>query len=355
MTTRPKELQLSGILARHLEQVGSYLALARAINEGNGLGASQPALVDRRKLKQIVLEDAKLVLSLRELRAINRYLVPFGEGLAKKTLFFEPASVIVELARTGEVTFLLGSKPEAADFRVNFSHWDVVAMAEAQREAYLHRPNLQFDFRDVLLHDSVEGARKDRVRTEAHFSDDGPSLVCLGSTRALHATELMLAKMFDVDPFDPRQTAEMPFHFVWAAGLDHVFPSSFHLSPAEAGLRPDARALEICPEGRSEVLADTFTRQREGDTYGVVVVQRRRTGHLWICLAGVTGLGTLAAARALRDLSASLVPDPGKSHSPVFWMPIRARVSVFPSRPAGRQHELGKPTPLAKEPYRWPV
>jgi hypothetical protein len=193
---------------------------------------------------------------------------------------------------------LLGAKPEAADFRVNFSQWDVLAMAEVQREGYRHSSSTHFDIHDVLLHDKLADAKQARQRSPwiGHFDERGPAVVCFGSTRALHATELMLSSMFNAQPFDPAKRDKVPVHFVWPADLPNVLPSSFHLSAKEAGLPPGARALAVRHGGQTQVFADTFTPRAGGVTYGLLVVQRRGSGKLWICLAGVTGLGTLAAA-----------------------------------------------------------
>jgi len=348
--------QLANLLKVHLAQEKSCMALARAINASNGLGEKARALVDRRKLKQIIDVEEDLVLSLRELRAIDRYLQQFNQGLAKQPLFLQPESVVEKLVKTDSMTFLLGAKPEATDFRVSFSHWDVMAMAAVQHEAYQHSSSIHFAVLDVLLHDNFAAARKAGQRGPwiGHFDGHGPALVCLGSTRALHATEVMLARMFGVQPFDPGECERMPFHFVWPKDLDHVFPSSFHLSLPTEGAR--TRALEVRPPGgKSEILADTFTRHADGETYGILVAQRRRNDKLWICLAGVTGLGTLAAARALNNMVVSFAPDQGARNSPVFWRPVRAKVFVHPNNPPGRVYELGPLELLWDEPCRWPA
>jgi hypothetical protein len=89
-------------------------------------------------------------------------------------------------------------------------------------------------------------------------------------------------------------------------------------------------------------------------TYGLLVVQRRGSGKLWICLAGVTGLGTLAAARTLSELVVPFSPDPGARPSPVFCQLVQAQVRVRPNNPPGRTYELKDWELLGPEPYRWP-
>jgi hypothetical protein len=77
-------LRIAKVLRDQKEVVKSYSALERAIAEANGR-TSGPPPVDRRKLRRIA--DGKDVsLTLIELRALDAFLTPLGEGLADKPL-----------------------------------------------------------------------------------------------------------------------------------------------------------------------------------------------------------------------------------------------------------------------------
>jgi hypothetical protein len=274
-------------------------------------------------------------LSLEELCALDRYLEPFGEGLAYNP-FFERASVLQAIADARKpVTFLLGSKPTPDLERLSLDHWDVNALAEVQRGVNNFAPGVLFDIRDVLLHDDLAAARQS-VQGGAWASlvrDDGPSLVCLGSGRACHAAELLLARMFGTTPFHHAAATKpaLPFHFTWPEGLDHLFPSAFRYTADELeGLdREAARAVRkeqaSALESGGRVHLDRLKLKQKGESYGVCVAQRRPRGQIWLVLAGVTGPATYAAARLVDRMAFRLNAPPGES-SPVFWAPVRARV-----------------------------
>ena len=327
---------MAKVLAEHFREKKSYVALAKAISASNQLTEQDKEPVDRRKLKKIIEGDEDLVLSITELHALDRYLEPFGDGLAYNSLFLR-ANVLQTIADAGKpVTFFLGSKP-VEDSRLNLDHWDVKALAEIQRGVSNFAPDVRFDIRDVLLHDDLKHARRsaNTGKWTALLDDDqGPSLVCLGSSRATHASEVLLSKMFDITPFkdSPEANAKLPFHFVWPPDLDHVFPSAFRYSPSD--LVPlDPKAAKIVQEkGASalemggEIYLDRHKQRKSSESYGVCVAQRRPGGQVWIVLAGVTGPATYAAARLAGDLALNLRPTrPGES-CPPYWTAVRANV-----------------------------
>jgi hypothetical protein len=335
------ELRLAKTLGERLAKEGSYMALAQAISEANGIytdedGNRPKDAVDRRKLKSIVDNDEKLTFSVVELRALDRYLERYGHGLAYSPLFSKP-DLLQSLADYGDVTFLLGSKPEEDHFRVNFSHWDVLAMGEIQRSVNAFAPRVFFDIREVRLQPDVDGARRsvDESKCAQLLAEDGPSVVSLASSRRNPASDMMLSMMCGCEPFEDvplTQKRSLPFHLVWPPGRDPVLPSSFHLSSGDVE-RYDERAAEIVRNERAsalvvgdEVWVDELTRRGYGPTYGVCVAQRRRRGQVWMVLAGLTGPATYAAARLVKKMGTSLQRDDHGGNSPVYYTLIRGNV-----------------------------
>ena len=339
--------RLSRTLGERKAKEGSYAALSRAIERSNAAASQadtgpedRSPVLDRRKLKALVEGAPNLVLSLQELRALDCYLERYGEGLAYVPLFEKP-DLMQTLADSGWVTFLLGSKPEL-EHRY-FSHWDVLAMAEIQRGISSSEVSVRFDIQDVLLHETQEAAA---ASSEAKgwaelLGDQGPSLVCLGSSRTGPAAEAMLCRMFQCSEFKNPPAAEkrlLPFHFVWKPMLDYVFPSYFHLESADIYSRDPDAAKAVRENNASAVLTaedvfvDPVHPDHAGDTYGVCVAQRRKRGQVWLVLAGVTGVATFVAAKLAKNLATRLHEQKPGQDSDVYWAVIRARVTEDPNR-----------------------
>lgn len=342
---RDTDLRLARVLADRRDKEGGYSALARAINDSARDGPRADSAeddhklkFDRRKLKSIIEANKNLVLTLKELRALDRYLERYGEGLSYVPLFQKP-DLMQTLAESGRVTFLLGSKPQEDEGELrHFSHWDVLAMAEIQRAINPSEVIVRFDIQDVRLQKGLQETRESVTQTGGWtqlFDDRGPSLVCLGSSRTSPAAEFMLSKMFQRPPFKDAPAAkrhELPFHFVWNPDLRYVFPSSFRLHIADiSGVNPDAAELIASGEASAlvtadDVLIDRVTPRRWGNTYGVCVAQRRRRGQVWLALLGITGAATFAAAKLAKNLATRLHEKNRSRDSDVYWAVILARV-----------------------------
>jgi hypothetical protein len=339
------ELRLAKILGERLIKEGSYTALAQAISAANGIrtdedGKRPKDAVDRRKLKNIVDSDDKLTFSVGELRALDHYLERYGHGLAYSPLFAKP-DLLQSLAELGDVTFLLGSKPEQDNFRVNFSHWDVLAMGEIQRSVNAFAPHVYFDIREVRMQPDVDGALRSVDESECSqlLADDGPSVVSLASSRANPASDLMLSEMCGRKPFADvplDQKRSLPFHFVWPSTQDYVIPSCFHLSDCDVE-RYDEHAAEVVRNEKAaalvageEVWVDELTRKGYGLTYGICVAQRRRRGQVWMVLAGLTGPATYAAAQLVKKMGTGFRGADYGGTSTVYYTLIRGIVDPGP-------------------------
>jgi hypothetical protein len=346
---RDSDLRLARVLAERKVAEGGYSALAQAINESTPAGPEPDSSdndrkrrFDRRKLKSIIDADKNLVLTLRELRALDCYLERYGKGLAYVPLFQKP-DLMQTLAGSGRVTFLLGSKPEG-ELR-HFSHWDVLAMAEMQRSINPSEVSVRFDIQDVPLYQELQltrgSIRENRGLMEL-LDDQGPSLVCLGSSRTNPAAEAMLCEMFQCPTFADAPLTEkskLPFHFVWNPQLHYVFPSHFHLrsndissdAPDAADLIESGNASAVATA--DDILVDRLIPLRSGDTFGVCVAQRRKRGQVWLALAGVTGAATFVAAKLAKSLATPLYEQTRDQDSAVYWAVIKATVPTDLDRP----------------------
>jgi hypothetical protein len=363
-------LRITAALAERLNDVRSYSRLAAAIGTANGFPTEKRALekarerskkgwqggacyVDRRKLRAIIENHRGLALSLRELRAIDRYLEPYGEGLAYNPLFEKP-ELLHNLAEFGRVEFLLGSKTDSSDpLRINISHMDFESLGHKQTGVLGLSRNVYFHNREVRMRETEDGARAELAdpRLEALFGPHGPSIVCFASNRGNHVCEKMLCK-FGVGPRPFVKTSvpaprSLPFHFVWPSTASYVLESAFHMSAEEirAEYPEAAEAVELrdaaClryPEG---CLVDELTDRdkREGRTLALCAAQRRHNGALWVLVAGVTGAATYAAAKWVGKMAMDL-ERPGEDlplDSPldVHWVLLEAQVKRITE--AGRQ------------------
>ena len=189
-----QKLRLIDVLRREKDRKGSYDRLAQDIASVAGV------TVDRRKLKNLV-EGLDVSLRISEMKALDAYLGPLGEGLAAKPMF-EQSAVLADIAQGTESVFLLGSLPRDDAMRIDISHWDVRSMMEVLRSLN-HYGRTQIDIEEVVYRPS-EGHAARSVKKDVWFArltSDRASLVCVGSPRANRASEAVLARMFEVSPF----------------------------------------------------------------------------------------------------------------------------------------------------------
>lgn len=343
--------RLADIIKREKDRLGSYQALAdqiRSINHNANASAAagQPLRVDRRKLSSIV-EKKDVSLNVSELQALDTYLAQTGKQGLK--IVFEKPTLIRALTDTKLVHFLIGAKPQT-DKTVSLSRWDVRSMISVIHGIHSISTAVVIDIHDVLLKPSVSrpSTQVKNKEVQALLEDRrGPSILCIGSPRACHASELMLAKMFGIAPFkrvSASSARDLPFYFVWSDDQYESLPSSFAL-----------RTSDVLPGGpsnkgwKSVALKTTdpdkvYSVDRSTKlwrNYGVVVAQRRQSGRLWIVAAGLSGPSTLAVARSLLSISDQLLLENRGQRSPVVWAVVEATVKREPSaRHAGENRKL---------------
>lgn len=363
------DFRLARVLQEFREKEGGDVALARAISAANGIDLvkepNRKPIIDRRKLKRIADSDPDLVLSLRELRALDRYLEQFDEGLAQKPLFVKPDILSSLAAAEKDVVFILGSRPEPNGLRFNVSHWDVMAMADIQYSLY-GLSQVRCKIQDMLLSETVAGARGVLRRKEWSdmLGEKGPSIVCFGSTKSVHACNSMLATMFSVPLFESAKLnpqVRLPVRYAWPPPPKHLtlLPSHFNVSPEElAKIDPGAaRAVQKQDSAlllEDEAYVDELLRRGNGQTYGAVFAQRRRRGQIWVVVAGLTGPATYAAGLMVKKIATRLLEEKPGRDSPVYWAVIGASVHKTRNVSSGSSYEVDEGEILTG-PHKWPV
>lgn len=319
--------RLRKVLREQMEGRKNYSRLAKRIKDANeGVPGRE---VDRRKLKRL-LEGDDVALSLNELIALDAFLTPLGEGLADKPLFERPAT-IRSLVTKGQVTIVLGAYARTEDRRNDLSRWDVRSMAHLLSTIETLKPGTHVDIRDVLS----EGRKPERP---PYLAESGPSVCCVGSPRASHATEIMLAEMFGVKPFGENQLVRAPIRFIWSQNIKSRLPSSFRVASDEIRDADPELADAIDSEtarGALQVNGRLYldwsgTGRKSWTSHGIVVVQTRAEGQVWMVCAGVTGPSTYASTVAVACELTGTAPEPRAGHSPIRWDIVQCTVETDP-------------------------
>lgn len=374
------DVRLARVLGARAKLEGGFNALARAISIANPeqkrkldlefeeLRQSDPVkapkkareVIDRRKLMGLVRGTTDTVFSISDLRAIDRYLQTYGEGLAYRPIFERP-DLMQALADCGRVTFLIGSKRDSEHESGSFSVWDVLALAELQRSLSALGRSVQIDIQEVPFDWSAEGPPPvgGEKWTRFLYERDG-AVVCIASSLTNAASEVVMAEATGRAPYTACSLADtlaLPFAFAWNPKLRGVYPSSFLLAPAALRNRaPDV--AKLIEQGKAsalvvgdEVLVDTVTPNKVGDTHGLVVAHRPRDSGLRLCITGVTGPGTLCAAKIAGRLTMGIHEAGAGRASDVYFAVIRGHVPPGQADDLLNLREFGEEVLMA--PARW--
>lgn len=332
--SRPRNLRWIRLL-REYATSHSYRWLENAIEAANP--NDEKWRIDDDKLKRIVTRsDGNVSLTLNEITALDRFFAQLGEGSNKKGLF--ERSILEPVSHFGKVCFILGASPDRDEVTNVVRRWDSQAMAEIVAALTHERERIRVEVRDVLRNAADQDTSVGGQPWYKHLfypQDDSPSLISIGSPLANPASEWMLAKMFSLKPFQKTFT-ELPFHFVWPPRVNAPYPSSFAMDVRmlESMSRNDAKKVVEDERGLLRVRAnmrdgkvyETFhpsTRlQQSGKAPAIIVAQQRRNGQILIMVAGVSGPGTLAAARYLATAETYSLPEPEGAHDGNLWIGV---------------------------------
>ena len=333
--------RLAEVVNRARDQCGSFERLSQEIHTANlpineGKIDPKKRTIDRRKLKRISDCD-NVSISLDELQALDTYLTRQGKGLAA---ILEKPSIIKSLVEKGRATFLLGSRPREERRTIELSRWDLRTVGEVLRAIYRVTPAVRINVEDVFLRNREDNLNATTYRGLFHDETwlslledgDGPSLICIGSPRACHATELVLASMFSTEPFqrsDASCSTRLPFYFVWSQEQYDEVPSSFALNETALPNHADNRVIadwNTLALQFNNTLHPVYREGRTSNTYGIICAQRRRTGQVWVVMIGLNGPGTLASARLIDSVTTALPQGEIGRHSSVLWVAVEGRV-----------------------------
>jgi hypothetical protein len=282
--------------------------------------------IGRGKLTTFAKTGTFKEMSPEELLALNSFL---SGRLAEILHDLRGTRMVDLLADAAGVTFILGAR--VLHWADHVSRWDVRAMTAILRSIQHSSSNPpEFQVEDAL-HVGTDG-----IDPEKHVPDttkerwfglldqyDGRAVVAVGSPRACLASEYMLCRMFGETPFH-KARGPLPFEFLWTTGLYQSLPSAFARAAkvGQAG-DPASGILGLRTDGTDYRIDD---RTPTWNTYGVGVAQRRRSGQLWVVIAGATGTATSAVAEVLPQVRGALPPATGVEDSDPMWFVVEAKV-----------------------------
>jgi len=271
--------------------------------------------VDDEKIKRLVeRKDGNVSLTLNEIVALERFFSQQGEGANQKG-FFE-RNMLDPIAHSGRVCFILGAAKDGDGVFNVVRRWDTQALAEIITVLTSEHGRLEVEVKDEVRDGAHVNSRLDEQvwHQYLHRKQTASSLISIGSPLANPASECILAAMCCVQPF-VRPKQELPFYFVWPSQVTPPFPSAFALTVSELENRHMAAAKWVKETQRGLLYLPrdkTYlsTRLKEnGKAHALLVGQRRVNGQVLLVVAGVSGPGTLGAARFLASESFPL-PEP---------------------------------------------
>lgn len=313
-------------LERELEEASTELV-------GEGEKATR---IERRRLQRLLEGDATASFSFNEICLLNDYFRAKRVGdLAHDPIIKRP-DLLQTFARSSRLVFVVATRKRAKQQRSDVADLDVLAMAELLGGVSRFDHHARLAFRSVPSVNNAKAALQMVHDNCADlFDQTNICLVGLGTPRANHAAELMLSQMFEVEPFKKQALGDLPFQFVWPPKDMPYVQGAFHLGADDLVKLDQPCHREVNAGTRALVLTDVDRRHTPflckslggglSQDMGVVCCQRRPSGRIWACLAGLTGAGTLAAAMAVDRIQAAL-PQPMLPGQPsqVLWAAVRA-------------------------------
>ena len=329
------EFRLPRMVKAAVAREGTPNRLAERINAICG-NAGLSCRVTRKMLVNICERPGDVWFSLDVLVALNKYFVTNGmESLEDKPIF-EKRHVLDLVASSARVVFLLGSKPHRAERCNDIRRWDNFAMASLLSALSRLSPRLEYLVEDVIWRWPVTAVALAEDRFQMALNDDQASVISIGAPLASLSSEIMLSKMFGVEPFvTPAfgpQRSLLPFYFVWRPQVMKRFKSAFSISWRDlvaedrklaAQVKAGLTSCFFCGRRRYLVLA----KEKTWTMPGVIVAQRRAAGNVWMVLAGIAGPATFAAAELVKRIACELPWREG-ADSDVLWIPIKAKVNI---------------------------
>jgi hypothetical protein len=276
-------------------------------------------------------------------------------------------SILPHVARSEKMLFLLGAYPRTEDMRIDLSHWDFKSVTHLVNAMNSRAPRAGYTMEEVIYQDGMAPSEFSRQPWFRRIADD-TSIIAIGSSRVNHAAEYLLSEMFP-------SVESRPFFFT-SPDSSPSFQSAFWLPfnqfavrGKRRGIRLDDRVSNMLRDEQSGVralVADNalfvsdrllksspqFGVNSVGEylkTYGVVAVQRRSKGGIWVAVCGISGPGTFGSACAI-DTAIGLLPHvkPG-GHSDPLWVVVEIGIQRKPEFADPREvvgQEIIYPSPV---------
>jgi hypothetical protein len=328
-----RTLRIVSLIRKEKAKQVNFHRLATAINIANNV-AKTGYRVNHQTLKKIAEAPESIGLRLGTIRALDTYFSTIGHSLADKPLL-EKLGIIESLVEARSMTFLLGSRPRRAERRHDLSRWDTRSLAEILSESCKFDVHVKYNIADVLLRPAINADLAKKERWHDLLADEDRSLISIGSPLACLASEVMLARMFGVTPFQTPDLSladrqRLPFYYAWPPKRTRKFRSAFALDVRQLE-KFDRRKAQALHNNRiaafvlgSEVLPVKME-GKQWEMYGVVAAQRRGKQSVWLVVSGLSGPATYGAAVFTKEIMAELPWKNGHA-APVLWVPVKASI-----------------------------
>jgi hypothetical protein len=337
MFTKPP-LRVSRLIAQATESAMTINHLADLINKANaeeGTGCS----VSRRMLVNIRDYPQQVGLTWNILVALHTYFKKHGASLQHLPIL-ETRGVLEVLGDARRLVFMVGAKPRPEERRTDLSRWDTRSQSELQLQASLSGVHRKPESEDVLWRSPVDPVA---LRAESWYhvlEEDQASVISIGSPLAALSSEIMLARMFGVQPFaTPHFTTarRVPFFFAWRPGLAENFHSAFGLTWRE--LRADHPELSkrVQHNQSSAFILEEKAHESPAEghvwtMYGIIAAQRRAAGNVWLVVSGLAGPATFGTATMVKQITAELPWSSGRPAG-VLWVPMKVHIRAGKAKP----------------------
>jgi hypothetical protein len=359
MFIKPR-LRVSTLIAKETERAITINRLAELIKRANEESGTHCSVSDR-MLKKIRDTPEKVGLSWSILVALHTYFKKHGGSLQHLPIL-ETRGVMEVLVDASRLVFLLGAKPRPEERRTDLSRWDTRSHTELLTQASLAGIHRKFDTEDVLWRSPVDPVG---VRSESWcrvLDEDQASVISIGSPLAALSSEVMLARMFGVQPFETphfKTGRPVPFFFVWRPSLAKDFHSAFGLAPAALQAdHPELAARVVRNQSTAFILEGTPHESpieaQSWTMHGIIAAQRRAAGNVWLVVSGLAGPATYGAAIMVKQIVTEL-PWAAKGPSQVLWVPVKVHIRAGKPKPLDGDIREVDGAEFDGSPRTWPV
>lgn len=330
MNSKPS-LRLCTLIADETSGAITLNRLAELINEANR-EAKTGCLVNRKILAKIKNDPQKVGLTLNTLIALNTYFHKRGLGLQQLPILETPG-VLQVLLNSPRTVFMLGAKARPEERRTYINRWDTRSLARLLTQAQSYDIHREFEIEDVLWRSPVDPTSLQSERWHHILDDERASVISIGSPMASLSSEVMLARMFGVQPFvTPKFKAgkQVPFFFSWLPKTTGDFRSAFGLTWRELKNDHPLVAARLRKNQVSAFILDGVPHgvPNGGNSWtmhGIIAAQRRAAGNVWVVVSGLTGPATFGTAKMVKQITAEL-PWSNGHNSKVLWMAVRVKI-----------------------------